>query len=104
MRKIERTIILPLFDNEQVSLQCEVGECLQELLQISGGYSQVLQSGVWLEEETIYSDPHELRIITTNEGYKDARIERLIKKWCTRLRQRAIYTDVREVSCSYVYA
>lgn len=101
---IERTIVLPLRDNDRVSLAREVASVKSELLAIAGGYSESKQSGAWRDEDgTVYRD-RSLRVATTVDQEQDAAIVARLPEWCERLRQICLYTHATTVESAFVYA
>lgn len=99
---VERVIVLPIRDNNGVSLARVVGAVRSEILAIAGGYSLVKQYGAWLDGDVTYRDTA-WRLTTTVDPETDARIVERIPEWCERLRQVCIYTHASDVTADFVY-
>lgn len=101
---IERTIVLPVRDNDGRSLAREVASVKSELLAIAGGYSESKQSGAWRDEDgTVYRD-QSWRVTTTVDEQQDKAIVARLPEWCERLRQICLYTHTTPVESAFVYA
>lgn len=101
---VERTLILPLRDNDGRSLAREVASIKSELLAIAGGYSEVRHHGAWRDEDgTVYRDTS-WRVTTTVDEQQDKAIVARLPEWCERLRQICLYTHATTVDSEFVYA
>ena len=100
---IERTIILPLFDNRNHALTTEVTEVLQQIVSIAGGYSQIQQNGVWIDNGHMYTDTA-LRILVTCDANTDSIIQEHLQRWRNLLRQECLYTHTSSVTPTFVTA
>lgn len=98
---IERTIVLPIRDNQQKSLARELAAIKRQILEIAGGYSETKQRGAWLDNGKVYRDVS-WRVVTTVDEQQDAEIEARLPTWCAQLRQLCIYTHKTNVHSSFV--
>lgn len=100
---IERTIVLPVRDNEQHSLLRLVGRIKLRVLDIAGGYSEVKQSGAWKGENgRVYYDDS-IRLTTTVDAEQDAALLAQLPDWAKLLRQECLYTHSINVDAAFVY-
>lgn len=99
---VERTIVLPIRDNDGVSLAAQLRSIRLEILALAGGYSETKQHGAWRNGATDYYDSS-WRISTTVEPDIDARLIERIPAWAERLRQVCIYTHAVQVQADFVY-
>lgn len=105
-KPIERLVILPLADNNNVSLQREVDHILDSILDIAGGYSKCEQDGAWKDPSTgrVYKD-HSLRVYVTSESQElDERLHSHLEEWTALLRQECLYTEAYLVRRELIFA
>jgi hypothetical protein len=101
---IERTIILPSYDNNGKSLASVHRAIKAQLLDIAGGFSETRQVGYWRETTgKVYKD-RSLRIVTTVHQEQDDEIMSRLSAWATALKQICLYTHATSVQQSFVYA
>lgn len=99
----ERVLVLPVADNDRVSLAREVAAIRREILALAGGYSEVRQVGAWLGDDgRVYHDKA-IRLTTTVDETQDASIVARLPAWAGLLRQECLYTHVSEVQADFVH-
>lgn len=99
----ERTIVLPLADNDGNSLWDELNTIFDTILELAGGYSVVPQDGVWKDAKRTYVDKS-LRVLVVSSLETDTLIEKCLPHWCRQLRQQCLYTHTVHVAVTFVEA
>jgi len=88
---IERVVILPKVDNAGKSLTAEIARIEREILTIAGGYTKASVQGAWLDAGKVYTD-RSLQYTITTPAAQDAAIASMLPRWCSELRQEALYS------------
>ena len=99
---IERTFIVPVADNNGLSLDHEISEIENVLLDIVGGFSVVEQRGCWKGDDgKVYRD-HSLRFSTTCSDLQDTLITALLPYWTSLTRQECLFTSSTTVAVEFI--
>lgn len=100
---IERTIVLPLTDNDGNPTTDTVNNFKQLLFSIAGGFSESQQVGYWKDADTgiVYRD-ESIRVVTTVTPEQDTQIAFLLPYLCEAMHQVCLYTHTVEVNASFV--
>lgn len=99
--QFERVIVLPIKDNDGVSLRREIASVKEALLNGVGGFSETRQSGVWVDNGKVYRDVS-LRLSLAVTPEQDSWIRDMLPIWCERLRQLCLYTSRQVVEVDFV--
>lgn len=99
---IERTIVLPIQDNDGHSNRKAIDAIHAEVLAIAGGYSELPQTGVWLDDQGQACHDDSLRLTTTVDASQDRRIAARLPVWCAWLRQQCLYTHTVRIAADFI--
>lgn len=100
-RKVRRSIVVPLEDNDGVSLATEAKQFEALLLQVAGGFSRADSSGVWIEDGQTYEDKSTTYSVTVSP-VQNAAIVAALPAFTSLLRQLALYTEASTVDVSFI--
>lgn len=99
----EFTVILPLRDNDKVSLSVEREHIHEQVLDVAGGYSSHEQRGAWRDSDgTVYYDTSEsLTTLVDSQEALDT-LKSASVTWCESMRQEALLITWREVNALFI--
>lgn len=100
----KRTIIVPLADNQGVSLASEHKNIAASLLKLAGGFSVHTQDGWWLADSGQAVHDESLVYTTLCDEATDQLIMDKLPEWCEATRQDCILTDVQSVQAEFITA
>jgi hypothetical protein len=101
---LSRVVVLPVKDNNGVSLRKEIDQIRLEVLDIAGGYSESYIRGAWRDEDgNRYFDTSVKLEIAVDEGVDVKLVERL-PYWTALMRQMALYTYAQEIQPQFILA
>lgn len=96
------SVIVPLFDNDGVSLEHETELVKAELLKISGGFTALPIVGEWADETgKVYHDASNLFYSYVDQEKLD-RLTDCAQDWNELLRQECLMVEVTEVRIAFV--
>lgn len=99
---VERTIILPLKDNDGATLRSVHIELRAALLAIAGGFSHYRLSGAWQNDNgVIFTDKSIAYVVLVGRSV-DSQIVALLPNLAVSARQEAILTYSRDVAAQFV--
>jgi hypothetical protein len=102
MTKTKILVVVPIRDNEGLSLDQEIDSIRQELLVLAGGYTESPCSGAWRSNGRTYFDQSVAISVVTSTEIADIIIQRLAPVWARRLRQECLYLERAQVDVAFV--
>jgi hypothetical protein len=102
MTKTKVSVIVPIKDNEGLALDSEIESIRQEILVLTGGYTESPCSGAWRSDGKTYRDVSVAISVVTSAEIADVIVQRLAPIWARRLRQECLFVERTQVDVAFV--
>lgn len=89
---VQRTIVVPVADNDGRQLTAEIAGIEAELLSLIGGYSVTGSAGVWRSDDSTTYRDHSVTFTVIADEATDAVLLERLPLWAARLRQVMLFT------------